>query len=874
LEIITSHNALDFDGLASMIAAGKIYPSAVKVFAGTLSKNVKQFMALYKDMLMIKTVRDIDVNEITRMIIVDTANINRLGHLKEIAKKPELDFHIYDHHPSSLDDLSGSVNEIHQVGAATTIMVEEIIARNISINSFEATIFALGIYEDTGSMIFSSTTPQDVSVVAFLLSRGANLSVVATFMEQPFSSEQRQLLQDLLDSARHYRIKNLDVVIASSDNNDFIPGLDMVTHRLLEVENADVVFSIVKMQNKINIVGRSRTNNVKTNEILKSLGGRGHEKASSAVVKGKNIQEVIDTIVEGLGDKVHPALLARDIMSTPVKTIPMYISMEEAEKIMLRYGHSGMPVVEEDEIVGVISRRDVDKAKTHNLGHAPVKGFMTTGVISVEPDTPVREIQRIMVEYDIGRLPVVNNVGKLIGIVSRTDILRTLHGDDCPDDYEVLFSYSGGEMINCMHIMQERLPSKIINILRIVGQLAENLDSTVYCVGGFVRDLFLQVPNFDLDLVVEGDGKTLARKMAEKLGGYERIHERFQTALVVLPDGTKIDVATARTEYYEFPAALPRVERSSIKEDLYRRDFTINTLALNLNPDKFGDLIDYFGGRKDLENGYIRILYNMSFVEDPTRIIRAIRFEQRYNFSIEKDTLRFAREAIQRRILGKLSYKRIMHELKLILNEKDPVPALERMNNIGVWEYVLPEVDFSAIDITMLKRVPIISGWWKEKYCMIDIKTWMVYLLVLISQLNQEKREDLCIRYHWENYVQKSIKEATQIKELIKKLMLKPYIRPSELDAIMGSWNKETVIYMLLSIHDEKAWDNIIKYLDRKEKTEVEINGHDLQNLGLKPGPVFRFILDELYKLKLNDKIKTRDEELATVREWLQEGKI
>jgi tRNA nucleotidyltransferase (CCA-adding enzyme) len=177
----------------------------------------------------------------------------------------------------------------------------------------------------------------------------------------------------------------------------------------------------------------------------------------------------------------------------------------------------------------------------------------------------------------------------------------------------------------------------------------------------FVRDLFLRLPNFDVDLVVEGDGIVLAQQLAERLGGKAKIHERFKTAVITLPDGLKVDVATARTEFYEFPAALPRVERASIKEDLYRRDFTINTLALALNPGNFAELIDYFGGRKDLEKGIIKILYNLSFVEDPTRILRAIRFEQRYKFTIEEDTLKFARDAIARRLLDKLSYARIIH---------------------------------------------------------------------------------------------------------------------------------------------------------------------------------------------------------------------
>ncbi|HBK53891.1 MAG TPA: poly(A) polymerase, partial [Syntrophomonas wolfei] len=269
-----------------------------------------------------------------------------------------------------------------------------------------------------------------------------------------------------------------------------------------------------------------------------------------------------------------PGLLARDIMSTPVKTIPQNISMEEAGRIMLRYGHTGMPVVEGEKMIGVISRRDVDKAKIHDLGHAPIKGFMSSGVLSVAPDTPVGEIQRMMVEYDVGRLPVTDN-NRLMGIVSRTDILRTLHGDDYPEDHEVLYSFTGEENQNCLAIMQERMPSRLIATLRLAGEMAESIGSRVYCVGGFVRDFFLRVPNFDVDLVVEGDGEELARKMARHLGGKARIHERFRTAALILPDGTKIDISTARTEYYEFPAALPKVEKASIREDMYRRDFTI-----------------------------------------------------------------------------------------------------------------------------------------------------------------------------------------------------------------------------------------------------------------------------------------------------------
>lgn len=874
MDIITSHNSLDFDGLAAMVAAGKIYPHAVKVFSGTLSQNVKKFMALYKDMLMIKVPAHINHGDVERMIVVDTASANRLGHLKHMACSPSMDFYIYDHHPAAPGDLRGSVRKVEAVGAVTTLLVEEIFQRDIPISAFDATILALGIYEDTGSLLFSSTTARDLKAAAFLRDKGANLAVVANFMDQPFSGEQRQIMQTLLSSTRRLRIKNTDVIFAISDTEEFIPGLDAVTYRLLEIENCEVVFVIARMEGKLNVVGRSRSNNVRINEILQILGGRGHEKAASAVVKDHNIEEVIEILTAALTENIHPALLAANIMSTPVKTVPVDVSMEEAGKTMLRYGHTGMPVIDGDKMVGVISRRDVDKSRLHNLGHAPVKGFMTREVMSVTPQTPVNEIQKIMIEYDIGRVPVIDEQGRLHGIVSRTDILRTLHGDDYPEDHEVLYRPPVIKETNCLNLMQQRLPSRILSTLRLAGQLAAEQGMNVYLVGGFVRDFFLGVPNFDVDLVVEGDGIELARRLGETLGARVRVHQRFKTAVVILPDDFKIDVATARTEYYEFPAALPRVQRSSVKEDLYRRDFTINTLALCLCPEKFGDLIDFFGGRRDLENGVIRILYNLSFVEDPTRIIRAIRFEQRYRFVMEPDTLRFARDAIERRLLGQLSYSRIMHELILILSEKDPVPSLERMNAIGVWDYIFPEVDLDALDWNDLRRIAVLVVWWQERYNLYGVRPWLVYILFLLSGLSREEALKAVKKYPLSKHLQKSLEESFGAPQMASIFCEHYPMLPSELDKLLAGWTQEGLIYLLLCIKDEQTWENTVKYLDLKERVKVIIDGNDLKRMGLKPGPIYSRIFEGLYLTKLDGHIKNREEELALVTKWIEEDKF
>jgi tRNA nucleotidyltransferase (CCA-adding enzyme) len=873
LEIITSHNSLDFDGLAGMVAAEKLYPNAIKVFSGTLSRNVKNFMALYKDHLAVRQPRDINAAEVSRMILIDTANANRLGYLKDLALRENMDFHIYDHHPQVAGDLQGSVMNIEQVGAATTILVEAINQQGIHINTFEATILALGIYEDTGSLLFSTTTARDAAAAAYLIGKGANLSVVANFMERPFSSEQRNLLQNLLNNTRYYKIENSSIVIAYTDSRDFVPGLDIVTHRLLEVEDCDAVFVVAAMQGKIHVIARSRIDNIRVNQVLKPLGGRGHEKAASALLKEIEYSDIEKIIIDELGKNAIPALLAGDIMSSPVKTIPKDISMEEAGRLMLRYGHTGMPVVEDDRMVGIISRRDVDKARTHELGHAPVKGFMTTDILSVEPDTTITEVQRIMVEKDIGRLPVIDK-GKLTGIISRTDILRCLHGEDYPEDHELLYSTEDNREGDFADLIKQNLPAELEAILVTAGETAQELGMIVYCVGGFVRDLFLQVPNYDLDLVVEGEGKVLAEELAIRLNGRAKVHERFGTAMIILPDGYKIDVATARTEYYEFPAALPQVEKSSIREDLYRRDFTINTLALCLNPNRYGQLIDYFGGRQDIENGCIRILYNLSFVEDPTRILRAIRFEQRYQFKIEPDTLRFAHDAINRRLLGKLSYKRILQEMILILSERNPMPAIRRMKEIGVWQHIFPEVKLDNMNLSQLQRVPIVSGWFTENYSHQIIKSWIVYLLILLQDLSDEEVENVIERYKFERYAQKTIADSRTARIIARRIDSGEDILFSDLNNLAGNFGSETLIYFLLCLTTEKGWQYLNDYLETRQKVRVQIDGHDLRRMGIKQGPVYSSILNELYTKKINGFINTRDEEIDFVNQWLKEEKI
>lgn len=279
------------------------------------------------------------------------------------------------------------------------------------------------------------------------------------------------------------------------------------------------------------------------------------------------------------------------------------------------------------------------------------------------------------------------------------------------------------------------------------------------------------------------------------------------------------------------------------------------------------------GGRKDLINRTIRILYNLSFVEDPTRIIRAIRFEQRYGFTMEPDTLRFARDAIERRLIGKLSHKRILQELILILNEKEPLRYLERMDEIGVWKHCLPEINLQQVDKTLIRRIPIIIAWWEENYP-VKIKTWLVYFLALVSNLDREDIERISSRYHLDNYACKCLNELDQVFELNALFRHNPLLKPSQIDSLASNWCPESIIYLLLIISDEKAWNSMVEYLEVRDQVRVAINGHDLKEMGIRQGPYYSMVFAELYGLKLDRVIQTREEELNMVKTWIEEGRF
>jgi len=883
LTVITTHINADFDAFASMLAAKKLYPDALVVFPGSQERNLRDFfvksMVYMYDIVKIK---DVNLERINRLVLVDVRQAGRIGKFSEILGRPGLEIHVYDHHPPMADDVSGNVEICEMTGATVTIMVRLLRERNIDITADEATIMALGLYEDTGSFTFSSTTKDDFLAAAYLLSKGANLNLVANMVSREMSPEQVNLLNDMIENVGHHTINGIHVVVTRVSSETYVPDFALLVHKLRDMENLDVIFALGMMENRIYLVARSRLTEVDVGDIAAVFEGGGHASAAAATIKNQTLIQVEEKLLSVLEQRINPARSAEDLMSSPAIHVTPTISLQEANDILTRYNVNVLVVVEADTVVGTISRQVIEKGLHHKLAHIPVREYMTTEFNTVSPEASLSEVQEKIIGNKQRLLPVTQE-SRLTGVITRTDLLNVLVGDSiqAPEyvpDTQKESAATRPRQKNVKNVMRERLPDHIVNLLMTIGQVAESLKYRAYAVGGFVRDIFLYQENLDIDVVIEGDGIRFAKELAASLNGRVRSHKKFRTAVVVLPDGLKpkelkIDVATARIEYYQSPGALPTVETGSIKLDLYRRDFSINTLAIKLNPDKFGILIDFFGGQKDLKDRAIRVLHNLSFVEDPTRIFRAIRFEQRFGFKIAKLTSGLIENAVRMGFLKQLSGRRLFSELRLILEEEKPVMALRRLDEFGLLEVIHPDLHFDQKIEALLLSAEKVLTWHKLLFLDDVCRRWMVYLLVLERPLGRNVAEGFCRRLELNERDQKIlVHQKTKADKCLKWLGSKSELRNSTLYENLKAFDTECLLYMMASTSREATRRAISKYFTTLRPTTTILKGKDLQALGLKPGPIYRKILQNLLDARLDHRIKTREEELAYVREnWLQD---
>ena len=876
MEVITTHINADFDSLASMLAAKKLYPEAALVFPGSQEKSIRDFFiqsTIY--VFEIERLKNIDFEAIHRLILVDTRQAGRIGKFAEIVGKPDLDIHIYDHHPASSDDLSGSLEVIKEVGAATTILTEILKDRNIEITPDEATVMAMGIYEDTGSLTFSSTTVDDYLAASYLLSKGADLNIVSDLIVKELTIEDVSLLNDLIQSAVTHTINGIDIVIAKASTDIYIGDFAALAHKLRDMRNINILFAMARMGDRIHLVCRSRVDDINVGEIATEFGGGGHPTAASATIKDLTLLQTEERLLSILRNKTSAQKYAKGIMSFPVKVVESTESLQKAGQLLTRYNINVLPVVKKDKLVGIITRQIIEKATFHGLQNLPTEDYMSTDFSVVGPNASFLAIQKIIIGNNQRFLPVMEN-GKIVGGITRTDLLRVMQTDLLKkpsylysSDYNPRFARKK----SVAKLMKERLDRGILEILKDLGEKAEGLHYNAYLVGGIVRDIILRRENLDVDVVIEGDGIELAKQFAKDCSCKVKTHKKFGTATLTFTDIFKMDIATARLEYYESPAALPTVELSSIKLDLYRRDFTMNTLAIQLNPESFGKLIDFFGAQKDIKEKVIRVIHNLSFVEDPTRIFRAVRFEQRFGFHIGRHTVKLIKNSVDMNFLDQLDGYRFFSELKLIFQEEEPVPVIKRLAEFDILRFIHPSTKFNEKAIKTIENVREIISWFDLLYLEEKYEKWVIYFLGLMDSLNEQEVHEVCQRL---SMTEKNERMIVNTIQQVKNFSMLPYqrgtMRKSMISKTLKPLSTQTLLFTMARTEKDYIRRAISLYFTQLKRTHVILNGNDLKSLGIAPGEIFKKILDHLLEAKLDGAVETKEDEIKFIKEKYMDG--
>lgn len=869
MDVITTHVNADFDCLGAMVAARKLYPDARLVFSGSQEKSMRDFFLKSTSYALDFTrLKDLEFDKITRLILVDCQHSSRIGRFAEILARPGVEVHIYDHHPESSGDIVPVAGIIRESGSTCTILTTLLRERGVEVNATEATLMMLGIYEDTGSLTFPSTTGEDFQAAAWLLERGANLNTVADFITQELTAEQVSLLNDLLKSLKTTTLNGIDISITHASVDYYIGDIAVLAHMMRDMENLEALFLVVGMGNRVYVVARSRIPEVNVGDILRELGGGGHATAASATVRDMTLIQVLDRLEEILRNRVNPRRVARDIMSAPVKTMPARTTLTEARELLTRYNVNAMPVLDGERMVGIISRRIVEKALYHELGSLPVSEYMHTEYMKGTPDTPVAAIQEYIVGQNRRLVPIFDG-DELCAVITRTDLLRSMYAGEAL--YDLARDNLPIRSREVIRLIDKQLAPGVVQMLRDLGQAGEDLALAVYAVGGFVRDLLLGIENCDIDVTVEGDGILFATTFAAKFGCRVKSHVKFGTAVIVFPDGAKIDVASTRLEYYASPGALPTVERSSLKMDLYRRDFTINTLAIRLNSPDFGVLIDYFGAQRDLQERILRVLHNLSFVEDPTRVFRAIRFEQRLDFHIAKHTENLIKNAVKMNFLDKLGGKRLLAELVHILTENDPLRAVDRLASLGLLRFIHPDLQLTKqVRRNMEESVRIVS-WFELLFLDRRYEKWAVYFLTLTGMLSIDEFMATCNRLavneHYREKLFESRRQAGAILEIMQRKVARgSTVQRSDIYFWLKALPVELHLSMMASTTSADVKKFISLYITQLQNVRSILNGKDLQRLGVPAGPRIRELLDILLTARLNNEVQSREDEERLVR--------
>ncbi|HBL29745.1 MAG TPA: polya polymerase, partial [Acidobacteria bacterium] len=574
---------------------------------------------------------------------------------------------------------------------------------------------------------------------------------------RPLDVQHLGILHRMMERLEIHRVRGHRVGIVTLDLGGYVEELAPLVSRCLEVFELPLLFALFgegEQTGRITLIARGDLPGFDLGQALEGLaGGGGHATAAAARLKDRTLLEAREELLGFLRGVLPPAARARDLLIAPFFELLAGTAVAAAKAQLIAWRVNAAPVAEASggRVVGIVTRQVLDAALQHGLGDRPVGTVMTRELEWVAPEAPADEVgERMLARHP--RFVLVGDPagGRPLGLITRMQLLRHLHGR--LEDFEIRLDHRAEQQRErrekIARLLEERLPPALAARVATVARVSREAEVPVYLVGGFVRDLLLERENRDLDLVVEGDGLDFAARLARAVDGRVREHRAFLTAVVIDPDGLHIDVATARSEFYRAPAALPEVQMSALRQDLFRRDFTINTLAIRLGPDETPELIDYFGGRNDLKERTLRVLHSLSFIDDPTRVLRAVRLEQRLGFHIAPETRRLIDVALAEGIFDHLSGSRLREELEKLLD--DPALALrglDRLAELGVLSVLHPGLELRPDVRARLQAARAAFDWYVlEGRTDPPVQAWPLLLLTLALDFEAGERARLADR--------------------------------------------------------------------------------------------------------------------------------
>lgn len=813
MRVIAAHENLDLDALGSMVLAGRLFPGVLALVGG-LEGPLKALLPLLEDRLDLVPAGEIPLEAVREVVLVDNARPERIGPLKALVGR--VPFLVFDHHPPSPGDVPAVGGKVAPVGATVSLLVPLLKERGLPLTPLEATLAYAGLWEDTGGFSFPSTTKEDLEAALFLLERGAEPYRVRDWVRPGVGEEARGVFLKLLKNAQVVERRGFRLLLARAQEEGYVPALAPLAHLLLDLYEADGVLLVLRLGRETLLIARSKER-LDVARWLAPLGGGGHPRAAFARVR-KGVRRAVQALLESLPTHLAPEPTLAERMTAPVETLSP-ATVREALRVLEERGYGAMPVVEPlpgggVRVLGLARRRDLRKAVRLGLEDHPVEGFLARAVI-LSPSLPLSQVEPHLKEGG-GRVLVGERVGegwRLLGIFTRTDLYRKAQEGEKPVGQRIW----------------EALPE---GARRVLSALKEAFPQGIYLVGGAVRDALLGRYGPDLDLVLEPGVKALevARFLVGRFGGSFGHHYAFGTARVRLPFGLTVDLAESREEVYPYPGALPQVRPAPIAKDLERRDYTVNALALALDT---LELLDPYGGLKDLEARLLRPLHPLSFVEDPSRIVRGARLAARLGFRFAEEALRHLPPALLPEVLAQASRSRLRDELFLTLEEETFYPALRLLEEL------------SALRALYGLKLPP-----EEAFRLLPPDAPMEARLLLLL-------------YHQEDPLAKA--EALGVPKRLREalaLLLKGVWREEERAALA----QEPLRSAFLALFpDKEAW--------LREKRRV-LRGRDLLALGLPPGPRVGEILRRVAEARARGEVRTFEEELALARKLVGDGTL